>query len=399
MEDLFMNNNQSEIESLVIGFFTHSLNDNELEQLWRWLDEDESHRKEFDGLRSAWIMSGYEAGKQHFDAGQSWSSVEQRIKTKKLNLFGQLKPLWYAASLVISFGLGAWGFYFVSQNRQVQTQTQVLTQTQTQAQPPPEKTATTTTVITVPLGSKSSVTLPDGSLVWLNAGSEMCYSSEYGNENRDIQLNGEAFFDVVSDSLKPFSVITPGMTVMAYGTRFNVKAYPDDPTSAATLEEGKIDVVIKSVSDSEQSPQSIRLSPKEQIVVYKTVKPVSGKGHIKVREPALAETLIKDVVIKSSVQTELSTSWKDSKWIINDEPLSVFAGNLERRYNIHIRFSSEELKEYNFSGIIENETIEQILNALSLAAPVKYKVNKNNVVLSLNAADKAKFSKILKNNK
>jgi ferric-dicitrate binding protein FerR (iron transport regulator) len=149
----------------------------------------------------------------------------------------------------------------------------------------------------------------------------------------------------------------------------------------------------------------VKLRPKEQLMIYKTsnetkiVTPTPGKEREKEKETVLKKTTIKEVVIKPNVRTELSTSWKDSKWIISDEPLALFVGNLTRRYNVNISFASEELKEYNFSGVFENETIEQILTALSLAAPINYKLNKNNVMLSLNEKDKDKFKKILKNQK
>lgn len=393
MKDLFMGNSQKKIESLFIGFFTNSLNKDELEQLWQWLDKDVSHRKEFDDLRSAWIMAGHNSGKQSFDIGQSWLAIEQRIKPARFMWFKHfnIRPLWYAASLIICFGLGAGMFLFTSQKKHAEHSAFI--------------TKTATTSIHVPMGSKTSVVLPDGSTVWLNADSEIHYSSVFGLENRDLHLTGEAFFDVISDSIKPFNVHAAGITVKAYGTRFNVKAYPDDLTLAATLEEGNIDVVIPSFSDGKSSSKSVKLRPKEQLVIYKVpneskiATPSQGSDKKHIREIEVKKTVIKEVTIKPNVKTELLTSWKDPKWIISDEPLATFADNLERRYNVNISFASEELKEYNFSGIFENETIEQILTAMSLAAPVNYLFDKNNVVLSLNKKDQEKFKKILKNKK
>ena len=371
------------MDSLIAGFFTNSLNDNDLEKLNRWLEEDESHREEFGRLRSCWIMAGYETGKKSFDARRSTQFVvEQRINGKT----GRIKwmtPLWYAASLLFCFALGATVTSLATRNRQ--------------AQPVPLATAASTT-ISVPLGAKTKITLPDSSSVWLNAGSTLSYSSGFGLENRDLQLTGEAFFDVKSNPLKPFNVHTAGMTVKATGTRFNVRAYPNDPILAATLEEGIVDVEI--LTPVEKTRSSVRLKPKEQLVIHKTEKAIkTGKPDQtpeKVQKTDTPELAINEVVVKPNVNTVLSTSWKDPKWIIRDEPLALFAENLERRYNLQIHFASEELKEYNFSGTFENETVEQILTALSLAAPVNYKFNKNHVELSMNYKDKAKFTKILK---
>ena len=380
-----MENMTSDIESLIAGFLTNSLNKSEMKRLLNWLDEDTSHRKEFDQLRSTWIMAGYESGKKGYLPRTGWSALEKRIQPERKWWNSRFAPWWYAASLLICFVLGA----------------TIATNMPQKEQTLPEKIATTTT-FSVPLGSKGNITLPDGSMVWLNAGSEIYYSSDFGVENRDLQLTGEAFFNVKSDSLQPFNVHTSGMTVKALGTRFNVKAYPDDPAMVATLEEGSIDVVIHTSSGGKTVSQSVKLRPKEQMVIQKnrvvdtTTPPATDHVQETVQETALPLISIKEVIITTNVQTELSTSWKDKKWIINDEPLAFFAENLERRYNLRVHFASEEIKEYNFSGTFENETAEQILNALSLAAPIKYKLDKNDVVLSLNQKDKDKFIKILK---
>jgi len=382
-----MENNHTDIESLIAGYFTNSLSEDEMERLCSWLGEDLSHRKEFDRLRSSWVMAGYENGKKSFDTRRGWSTLEKNIKPRKIRRIKQFSPLWYAASL-LCIALGSTVTMMIPRSEPVQM----------------ARLATTTTV-SAPLGAKSNITLPDGSSVWLNAGSLISYSSDFGLEKRDLQLTGEAFFDVKSDSLKPFNVNTSGITVKAYGTRFNVKAYPDDLTLSTTLEEGMVDVLIPTSSGGITSSKSVKLKPKEQLVIHKTSNtiitetPTTNDPQETVQKIALPEPLVKEVVIKSDVKTELASSWKDSKWIISDEPLALFAENLERRYNLRISFTSEELKEYNFSGTFENETVDQILTALSLAAPVNYKFDKNHVVLTLNQKDKEKFSKILKTKK
>jgi len=381
-----MKNITSDIESLIAGFLTNSLSECEMKALNRWLDESEAHRKEFAKLRSAWILAGCETGKKNFYPDQGWNFIEQRLKPSRARRKGQFSVWRYAASLLFCVALGASAAMLALRSDETSADAQ----------------ATSSTTIRVPLGSKSNITLPDGSTVWLNAGSEILYSSDFGLESRELQLTGEAFFDVQTDSLKPFSVHASGMTVKAYGTRFNVKAYPDAPAMVATLEEGMIDVVIHTTSSGKTASQTVKLRPKEQLVIQKAsdfiIAETPAPEHVQsaVQETALPLSAIREVVITPNVQTELSTSWKDKKWIISDEPLAHFAENLERRYNVRIQFTSEELRQYRFSGVFENETVEQILTALSLAAPINYKFDKNNVVLSLNQKDKDKFIKILK---
>jgi ferric-dicitrate binding protein FerR (iron transport regulator) len=383
-----MENNKKEkdIAPLITGFLANSLNAGDLSRLNEWLDIDASHRDEFNQIRSAWIISGHEAGKQNFDIQQGWQKVERNIKSGKNKIFKHFTPLWYAASLLFCFVSGA----------VVSTWTSLTTVQSISS--------ITSTIIKAPLGSKSNIILPDGSSIWLNAGSVISYPSDFGIEKRNLQLTGEAFFDVKSDSLMPFNVHTSGMTIRALGTRFNVKAYPNDNIIAATLEEGIIDVAIQISSDGKTSEQSVKLKPKEQLVIQKALtakEQEATKQHTRdnPKQHVSTQPIIQEVIIKPNVKTELSTSWKDNKWIINDEPLVLFASNLERRYNLRIRFASEELKDYKFSGIFEDETVEQILTALSLAAPVNYTFNKNNVILSLNQKDKDKFDKMLRKNK
>lgn len=382
-----MKDSERNIESLTTGFFTNSLNETELAKLSEWLNENTSHLEEFSRLRSSWILAGHETGKENFSAPAGWLKMQQCMdagrKAGKKPQVKKLPPLWYAASLLACFFLGA---------------ATVILLPQRQSELPA---AIAMNTIKVPLGSKSHITLPDGSSVWLNAGSVLTYSSDFGTKQRELQLAGEGFFDVESDSLKPFYVHTSGMTVRALGTRFNVKAYPDDCTMAATLEEGIIDVTVQASSGGKEYTQSAKLKPKEQLVIQKVsaenAPAVEKRPQQTASRTAPSVPAIKEMVIKPDVKTELSTSWKDDKWIIDDEPLSLFVTDMERRYNLNIHFASEELKEYKFTGTFENETVEQILTAISFAAPVSYRFNKNNVVLSLNTRDKDKFSKVLKN--
>ena len=97
--------------------------------------------------------------------------------------------------------------------------------------------------IEVPFGSKSRIVLPDSSVVTLNSGSSLKYSSsDFNSDNRNVSLTGEGFFSVTKDSTKPFYVITPGIKVKVLGTTFNLKAYPDENIEEATLIEGKVEI-------------------------------------------------------------------------------------------------------------------------------------------------------------
>jgi ferric-dicitrate binding protein FerR (iron transport regulator) len=381
---------KEEIYEWISGFLNGELTGNELIQLNRWLDEDDAHLDEFNRLRSVWILSHHDTGRKKFAAYPEWQKLQRKIdrhavRSGTKGLLRHLTPVRYAASLLICLALGAASAMML--------------------RPPVGAGATVapaaSTVVKAPLGSKSHIILPDSSVVWLNAGSTLRYSSDFGTQRRELHLSGEAFFEVKSDASKPFNVHTQGMTVRALGTRFNVKAYPDDHTLATTLEEGIVDVLIH--SPAERKPSLITLKPKEQLIIRKSQKEQPVSAETIPAKPATASASSmpanREITLQTNVKTELATSWKDKKWIISDKPLELFVTDLERRYNLQIRFMSEELKAYKFSGTIENETAEQILTALSIAAPVRYKFDKNRVMLTLNRSSRDKFDKLLKTNK
>jgi transmembrane sensor len=98
--------------------------------------------------------------------------------------------------------------------------------------------------ITAPKNGISKIQLPDGSRVWLNMGSKLTYSNDFGTNQRKVSLVGEAFFDVVKDSERPFVVTTPTISIRVLGTKFNVRSYNNDKTSEAALIRGKIELTI-----------------------------------------------------------------------------------------------------------------------------------------------------------
>jgi ferric-dicitrate binding protein FerR (iron transport regulator) len=376
------------ISGLIVGFFAGELNDDRLNRLNSWLDEDAMHVEEFNRMYSIWILTHSKTGKKKFVNRLNWEDMEEKINRTTSGNGGRgwiryITPVRYAASLFACLLLGG----FIATNLQTKpTDNEIALVNET--------------TVNVPLGSKGNIVLPDSSVVWLNAGSTVTYRSDFGKESRDLHLSGEAFFNVRSDSVKPFNVHVPGMTIKALGTRFNVRAYHDDNAVTTTLEEGIVNVLIPSPQVNARV-QSVRLKPKEQLVVHKTQAKENvrtsddRKATAEVPKEDSQDARITEIKISSNVKTELSTSWKDKKWMINDVPLNTFVTDLERRYNLNIRFATEELKRYKFSGVIEDETVEQILMALSIAAPVNYKFDKNNVLLTLDKNTKDKFDKVL----
>lgn len=236
--------------------------------------------------------------------------------------------------------------------------------------------------ISSPAGAKSKVTLPDGSSVWLNAGSNLRYSNLYGKRNREIELSGEAFFDVAKDKRKVFLVKTSDLNIKAYGTSFNVKSYPEENTVETTLIEGSIGVTRSRFSSKKND--EVLLEPNQRVVYYKPVKAVKQPEQVNsVSQPeAVVETRPKQkltYLISKGIEAEQFTSWKDGTLLISSKTLYDLAVILERKYDVKIHFEDVKIKNFKFTGTLENETIEQVIEAIGMAANIDYKIDEREI--------------------
>ncbi len=205
--------------------------------------------------------------------------------------------------------------------------------------------------ITTPYGAKTNYTLPDGSQVWLNSGSTFSYPSKFGRK-RMVTLVGEAFFEVVKDS-KPFIVSTKYGDVEVKGTSFNVKAYDDDNSFETTLVEG---------------------------IVAFTAKNTKNEVTLKLGDQIINTS---DGYEINRVETKYFTSWKDGKLIFNRESFPSFIKKLERWYNVKIEYTDPALNELWYTGTIEMESISEVMEMISKAAPVSYNFNSKTRVFTI----------------
>lgn len=223
-------------------------------------------------------------------------------------------------------------------------------------------------VINVPLGSQSTISLPDGSTVTLNSGSRIEYSSTFGQKDRILKLEGEAFFNVAKNKEKAFVVYAKNSAVEVLGTVFNVKAYADEELVTATLVEGSVKVI----------PNINDLSHDNIVLKVNETVSIDTKNNAT------------QVQLLQNVNTLLYTSWKDTRWIIQGEQMESLAKKLERRYSVSIKID-DELKKYKFSGTIVDETLEQTLEIMKSIAPISYVLDKKNVFISVDSNKRKAF--------
>ncbi|TWI83897.1 FecR family protein [Lacibacter cauensis] len=228
--------------------------------------------------------------------------------------------------------------------------------------------------ITTNNGSRTKVQLPDGSVVWLNAGSKIKYDENFGTQTRDVILSGEAFFDVVKNKEKPFVIHTPTIDIKVVGTAFNVKAYPKDPTTETSLIRGLIEVTIKN-----RSNDKIILTPNEKLIVENNPAGNRENASTGKPEPVISINPIKPNRNDSTIN---EIQWVQNRLVFDDEPLQEIARKMERWYNVTINIQTEELLDKRISGSFVNENIDQALEALSITGRFRYKRTNNTITIN-----------------
>ena len=231
--------------------------------------------------------------------------------------------------------------------------------------------------ISTRLGSKSKIQLPDGSVVWLNAGSKLTYTKEYGQQIREVALTGEGYFDVVKNKEQPFIIHTSSINIKVLGTAFNVKAYPEDKQTETSLIRGSIEVTIKNRPDNK-----VILLPNDKLIVENELYPEkdAGKNAAKREQPAYAINKLKQDPLDSTVA---ETQWIDNKLVFNDESFADLAVRMERWYDVDIELDSKDgqLLQKRMTGNFEKETIDQALEALTVLMPFKHEKTGSKIII------------------
>lgn len=293
--------------------------------------------------------------------------LEEAVFLTKTNIFKSV--IRYAAIFILAFSLSGILFFYLGKNRVT-------------------KSKLSFSELIVPLGSRAQFSLPDGTAVTLNAGSKLKYDNRFGITDRVVQLEGEGYFKVAKDASKTFTVKTSYLNVRALGTEFNVKAYPDDKTIEATLVEGSVN--IESISDKKNAEIHV-LKPNQKLTFFKkdsTIvdETVGTKGKIENKTQIIRKQKIASIptLVTENVNIEPVISWKENRWIFEKQSLSQIAIALERKFDVQIKFESDHLKTFRFTGIIINEPIEQVLEVMSITAPINFKLKGRVVTLSEN---------------
>jgi len=229
-------------------------------------------------------------------------------------------------------------------------------------------------VVATKNGSHSKVTLPDGTEVWLNAGSNLTYDESFGKEARELHLVGEAYFDVTKDAAHPFVIHTRTMDIKVLGTVFNVRAYPDEPTTEASLIKGAIEISLPG-----RPSDRILLRPDEKIAVRNDDPGLAaGKDSVKGGSGAHAGTAItlSKVAYEPGDSTSIEASWVKNKLVFRNKPFEELTKDLERWYNVSFIIKDKDLPLKRFTATFYNESIQEALNKLQVSYSFHYRYDK-----------------------
>jgi ferric-dicitrate binding protein FerR (iron transport regulator) len=256
--------------------------------------------------------------------------------------------------------------------------------------------------IKAPLGAKSEITLPDGSHVLLNAGSTIKYYSDFNISNRNLSLDGEAYFKVAKNKKIPLIVNAANINIRAVGTEFNVKAYKNEGLIETTLIEGVVEISKR--EDKADQSEKISLKPNQKAVYVKesnnlAVYSTNRNEKEKIDTKSMPEEIYVKPVVSDKVDVAPIVAWTQDKLMFRGETLENICVKLNRKYDCTFAFENDGVKNLRFTGTLEDETLEQVLNVIKLISPIEYTINKKAVVIKENTKQASRYAKFIKNQK
>ncbi|MFB9080806.1 FecR family protein [Flavobacterium procerum] len=212
--------------------------------------------------------------------------------------------------------------------------------------------------LTIPYGKRFKITLSDGTIVSLNSGTTFRYPEQFGvNGNRNVYLSGEAFFEVAKDKNHPFIVNADQVDIKVLGTKFNISAYPENPTVNSTLIEGSI-----AMYETSNPSNSIILEPNQMATWMSNSKKITLKN----------------------VDTAFYNAWTKGELAFKDTPFSTIAKIIQRTYDVEIINQNSDLARQNFTGTIKisESSVENILDLLKRDTPFHYSIEQKTITIT-----------------
>ena len=336
-----MEEENKHIDELIANYLTEGLDKNALDELKTWIAASAENQQYFIRQREIWFSAVSREAASVYDKDKAFENFRNRVESQK-EIQGtsrrgfSLSALWrYAAVVAIIIAVGCISYWQGEVN---------------------VKDTFADISVEAPLGSKTKLYLPDGTLVWLNAGSRMTYSQGFGVDNRKVELEGEGYFEVKRNEKIPFFVKTKDLQLQVLGTKFNFRDYPEDHEVVVSLLEGKV-----GLNNLLREEKEAVLSPDERAVLNK------ANGLLTVE----------------SVTASNASQWTDGYLFFDEELLPDIAKELERSYNVKIHIANDSLKTFRFYGnfVRREQNIQEVLEALASTEKMQYKIEERNITI------------------
>lgn len=330
------------IDEMITTYLAEGLDSAPLQELQEWIAASPDNEKHFMQRQEVWFSAvACNTNASMYNSKRAFTLFRERVRESIPNK-KQYPKRWmisigrYAAAVAVLFIVSFFSYWKGEENLRDRF---------------------ADIVIEAPLGAKSKLTLPDGSLVWLNGGSQIVYSQGFGVNDRIVNLSGEGYFEVKHNRNLPFHVKTKDLQVNVLGTKFNFRNYAEDIEAVVSLLEGKV-----SLNNLIKQGQDILLNPNERVVLNKKSGVISVEHGPKVSN---------------------DTQWISDNLFFDEALLPEMIKELERSYNITISIATDSLKTYRFYGnfVRRDQSIKEILEALSSTGKMRYKIEGKKVTL------------------
>lgn len=320
--------NREEIDRLITLFLNGEAGKEEIDLLKQWIESSSENLAYFQGIRNVWAAAGARNSSDLISTDDALHKVLRKLDRKRIVLQYLQRIAAVMFIPLLAFSIWQWN------NKANAYKSGSITYNE----------------ITAAFGTRSLLTLSDGSKVWLNAGSKLLYPDKFINNQRVVYLTGEAFFEVQSDKERPFIVKSNHMSVVATGTQFDVMAYSNQPDMKVILAEGKV-TVNKMKANGKVAHELGRLMP-NQLLIFDTL---TCKAQI------ASEDIYKYI------------AWKEGKLVFRNDPMAEVVKKISQFYNVDIELQGDKLKEYRYRATFEEESVYEILKLLKLSSPINYR--------------------------
>ncbi|MDR1331004.1 MAG: DUF4974 domain-containing protein [Tannerella sp.] len=331
-----MEHNISHIDELILSSLSGDLDSDGMAGLKEWLDASPENRIYLQAIREIWLASGAIEHARRFDKHLACKHFLARASGRRKTARRAVRYVSAAAATLALLLIVSYASYRRGGEQLMSRFADV--------------------VIEVPLGARTKMYLPDGTLVWLNAGSRITYSQGFGVSDRNVGLTGEGYFEVTGNAALPFLVKTDELTVSVLGTRFDFSNYPENEEAIVSLIEGKVQVNnLMNVNETQY------ISPDEKVFLNKK----TGRMRILSRK------------------MRPSAEWTSGYLRFDDELLPDIVKTLERSYNVKISIADKSLETARFHSDFsrQEQSIEEILRLLESTEKLTYTVEGKEIIL------------------